>query len=357
MNFLSLKDADIEFIKQRISVADVKKYVRDNGLFTQDEMFWVEFFWKIGIEMLNILLTDELLEKHFGYAGKRPTHDFVERKLRINFKEDANYIKVNRNNILVKEYLLSNPDCNSTVFYLLSPTCYSICLIQANTQESQAAQTYMVKMNFIAIRMINSVFMSTVEDLERLNINMSNNSEMISKRCQKEINSLKAANDKLQAVIDKLSNKNEAINDKLVEANNKPNKVSEKLEDLLSIISYSCLLCDKFFTRINAGDLKIEVEAPSKEIRLATRYYAGDAFRRLKSCICSKKDVPKEDLSIVRESARLCDLFLAKYTPQSLKIEIKSTLDVKWFKNGNYAQMAFQSLEKIANLYLLLDDD
>ena len=191
MNLLTVSNNgpnDTKFIREKISLSDVKKYVRDNRIFTEDEMFWVEFFWRIGIEMVGILLTEELLEKHFGYSGKKAMNDFVQRKLRASvyeFQKNIDYTKVNRDNVLVREYLAANPGVKTLVFYLLSSTCYTLCLIQVNTKESQLAHTYMVKMNHVAIKMINSVFISTIEDLERINISANNNFALLSE--QKDI--------------------------------------------------------------------------------------------------------------------------------------------------------------------------
>ena len=113
--------------------------------------------------MKKILLTEKLLETHFGLFGEKTIDNFIEKRLKnspYNFKKDIDYVKVGKGNTIVKKYLKNNTIISNN-FYLISYTCYSLCLFQVNTGQSRIAHLYMVKMNHIAIRLIASICIPT----------------------------------------------------------------------------------------------------------------------------------------------------------------------------------------------------
>ena len=172
----------VRLTRENLTIDDIKEYVINNKIFDESEIPWMDFFWKSQIEMVKILLTKEILKDHFGYSGKRPIHNYVEnvlKKSKRNYKEGVDFIKVGRDHVLVREYLSVNPQDKTRIFYLLSASCYTLCLLDANTVQSKAAGTYLIKMNFIAIRLMSVILITRIEDLEIINININQKLDVV----------------------------------------------------------------------------------------------------------------------------------------------------------------------------------
>ena len=398
MNSLCLKNDQVitKLIREKISLDDIKRYMLTNKVFTQAEMPWADFFWRIGIENAMVLLTEERLKNHFGYMGIRAVNDFAKYRL-VNKTQGIDYFKVGRENILVQEYLIANPHIKSKVFYLLSATCYSLCLIDANTEESRAADTYMVKMNFIAVKMVTSLLINTVDELKMLNINVndeliasnidlesSNNKlessdnmiEKMNLKYEKDLaNSLQREED-LQIRYDRLMEKY----DKLLEKYNAihcrssknistvlpgdsdmskafkalipsvgMNTFSAKMEELVQLTYSSCSLGDNMVNRHIRGILALDIEIPDREIRLVTPSYARNAYEKMKICILDKKSVSQEVFSIVEKSSKFADALVARYGMEGLKA-FGSGISYARSMNPKYGQEMFEKLVKTTKL-------
>ena len=277
--------------------------------------------------------------------------------MRELFREGIDYFKVNRDHPLVREYLQTHPHIKSRVFYLLSASCYAVCLINANTEQSKAARTYMAKMNLIAIKMVTSVLITKIEDLEMLNININENLETADNNLEHSENQeeriiIQYQRDmaKLQKRYDKLLDTRDAKKEKLL-AKTKKNSSRPRVEKLLNKTRRSCSLCDLITHRFAEGKIPIErVDIPNKDVRLANPGYACKAFTRMKSHVLLKKEVPKEILHIVEESCILMDTFSTKFTEFELRVGLKIDTSDSRFANRNYGEDMFRKLVEAAAL-------
>ena len=402
MSSLCLKDGQTiaKFLREKMSLDDVKEYVLINKVFSQSEMHWVDFYWRTGIEDTFILLTEEVLKNHFGYAGIRAVHNFVENRLK-NYKEGIDYIKATTDNIIVREYLANNPGVKSKIFYLLSSNCYSLCLFDANTVESRSAHTYMSKMHFIALRMITSMCITVVDEMKVINTNISDeliasninlessnsclesSSRMIEKmnfkyekdlaKSLKREEELQIRYDKLMEKYDKLLEKYNAIQCKspknistvLPEDSEMSrafkalipsvgmNTFSAKMEELVQLTYSSCSLGDNMVDRHVRGKLTLDIEIPDKEMRLVTPSYARNAYEKMKICILDKKLVSQEIFSIVEKSSKFSDAIVARYGIHGLKA-VGSGISYARSMNPKYGQQMFEKLINTTKLKVAL---
>ena len=371
MSSLVLKQDAIvrKFMRENLTLDEVKRYIIDKKIFDESELQWPDFYWRLNIEMAYIFATPKRLEEHFGFTGEQAMHNFLEKRLKQK-KEGTDYIKVGRDNILVQEYFLTNSDNKTLVFYLLSSACYTECLMDSKTEQAKSINTYLIKMNFITLKIIWSVLVTKVEDqeianvivneeLENANDSLESSTNMIERmnsQYERELLELERKEEELQKNIDILTARYEGLKNEAAAKKNSSKTTSSKLDKLLGYTASSCRICDMIVYRVEKGKLTLDFEIPDIEIQLATPSYSTNAFRRMKSCILDKKAVPEEIFSIVEKSCVQADLIVSKLTPSRIQNEFKIQVLSERHKNPKYAQDMFKKLVKMAKVYLGEED-
>ena len=369
-NSLNLRDDPklLKIVKENLSLHDLKNYVISNRIFNSGEISWVHFFWKTEVENIMILLVQEFLEFHFGYRGIRAFHNFDQNVLKneeLNLKEGTSYIKVGRDNVLVQEYLRTHPDVTSTVFYLLSPFCYSQCLMHAKTEQARAAHSYLAKMNLIAIKMASVILATKIKNLQVLNANSNEELEVINNKIERSKNIVQKMNVQYQEDMSALQNKcNQLVNKSVTRGENQlmlsrgglPQKVTNrrngsttKLENLLKVTASTCRLCDVIISQIKKGNLQLDADIPDKEARFVCHTYARNALSTMQPHIVFKTEVPKELFLIVEQSCILADIFLTQLNSYELNIDLKIHISADRSTNRNYGEDMFMRLVSAAD--------
>ena len=269
-------------------LSDVKIYVRDRGIFTLEEMPWVDFYWVVGRAKQRVLATRVFLATYMGFTGEFAVNNFVKKILKghkfLVFFEGVDYFKLDRNDPSVASYLKEHSDDKSRVFYSLTENCFSLCLAYADTPESLVAHGYFLEVNMLYSELITSLFVQKELDddikyyelLEQYGTSKRGYDSILSEH--KELTSMQSKEiqeiQKQELRIEEL----EEINSELQkESENKPRKrVSRKdlklIDDHLHTLKSGCRVADVANRKLTDTQFKELLHIPKEENASDTKY-------------------------------------------------------------------------------------